>query len=247
VFILTFNLQICADDVLKVVGSEWPPYQIIDESTQKLSGYATEVLQQALTKAGVKYDIKYFKWSVAVESAKKGGFDLLYSASYKKDRAESFIYPKEPLHFSEYVFFIRKADAAKIKYTTSFAELDKFKIGIVKEYAYSDDFLNYCKGRTDIVTVASDILGFGLLHSKQIDIFPCEKLNGFALLKTADKFNANEFTFIDNPFIKKEYFFLASKNSTYPKLNELIDKLDNIIADMKKSGEMKKIEDKYIK
>lgn len=246
-FIFIFIFQAYAGNVLKIVGSEWPPYQIIDESTQKLSGYATEVLQSALTKAGVEFDIKYFKWSIAVESAKKGNFDLLYSASYKKDRAESFIYPKEPLHFSEYVFFIRKADAAKIKYTNSFAELDKFKIGIVKEYAYSDEFLNYCKGRADVVTVASDILGFGLLHSKQIDILPCEKLNGFALLKNSDKFKANDFTIIDNPFIKKEYFFLASKNSTYPKLSELIEKLDSIIADMKKSGEMKKIEDKYIK
>jgi len=232
---------------LKIAGSEWPPYQTIDKATQKESGYATEILQTALTKLKIQHNIKYFKWSLAVETTKQGTFDLLYSASYKKDRAEIYYYPKEPLHLSEYVFFIRKQDEGKITYSKNFAELNAYKIGIVKEYAYSDDFLKYCGERKDIAILSSDIMGFGMLQTKQIDIFPCEKLNGVALLKDNDKFKAEDFIFIDNPFIKKEYFVLASKNSKYPDIQGLLKNLDKTILEMKNNGEIKKIEMKYLK
>lgn len=92
-------LQLCVGD-----GSPWPPYTYWQETSDQpqaetLTGYATELVLQALDHEGIAYELVFMPWArVQHELAHEGGrCEAAWDASYNEERA-AFSWFSRPLY-----------------------------------------------------------------------------------------------------------------------------------------------------
>ncbi|OUR90259.1 hypothetical protein A9Q81_19895 [Gammaproteobacteria bacterium 42_54_T18] len=105
-------ISICSD------SNYWFPYTFDENGTSK--GLHVDLVTNALAKLGIKAVIEPLPWKRCLFSAKKGQYDAVISASYKKGRAEYLYYPddaalggvsKQRLTQVEYTILTLKNDA----------------------------------------------------------------------------------------------------------------------------------------
>ena len=228
-------------DEMTMATSDWPPYEYVQDG--KNVGFATEVLEEVLTKLGYTLKIEIMPWKRATEMAKAGEMDAVYSASENAERAEFLYFPKTALHPSEYVFFIRKADAGKLKFD-SLDDIKDHKVGVTRGYAYSDELLKKLDELKNSEEANSDDLNFEKLVGGRIEYFPAELLNGLFLIKKMGI--QDQVTFLEKRIKVKDYFIAFSKKS--PKISpEFVEKFANELKAFKETDKYKAIEAKYSK
>jgi len=242
--VLVFSMMICPasfGETLSIGTSEWPPYGDVKDG--KAVGFATEIIEKVLPKVGFDAKIEFMPWKRATEMAKNGEVDAIYSASYNAERAEFLVYPETPLHPSEYVFFIRKADSGKLKFET-LDDLKAYKIGVTRGYAYSDEFNKKVDEFKNSEEANTDELNFEKLNQERIDYFPADLLNGMALVKKLGI--QDKITFIEKRLKVKDYFIAFSKKS--PKVSpEFVKKFSDQLKEFIQTDEYAKIRDRYYK
>lgn len=228
-----------AAEPMSIATSEWPPYGYPENG--KAGGFATEVLEKVLPKMNVEPKIEFMPWKRATEMAKAGETDAVYSASYNAERAEFLIYPETPLHPSEYVFFIRKADVGKLKFDT-LDDLKDHKVGVTRGYSYSDEFLKKIEELKNSEEANSDELNFEKLNGGRIEYFPADLLNGITLLKKMGI--QDQITYLDKRLKVKDYFIAFSKKS--PRINEgFVKKFSDELKAFIQTDDYKRIHEKY--
>ncbi|WP_045955869.1 substrate-binding periplasmic protein [Vibrio galatheae] len=78
------HLRICGDAI------DWPPYIYVQN--EEIHGYDVEILDRALARHGVKYDLVLTSWSRCLRGAKHDEYDLVVSASYSPEREKDYLY-----------------------------------------------------------------------------------------------------------------------------------------------------------
>ncbi|MBN1930211.1 MAG: transporter substrate-binding domain-containing protein [Desulfobacterales bacterium] len=224
---------------LLVCTCEWPPYEYTENG--KTFGFATEVIKNVLPRLGYNPEIKFVPWKRAVEMVKNGNADGIFSISYNDTRAEFLYYPEKSIHPSEYVLFINKSNVGNLKFD-SFEDLKPYRIGVTREYAYSEELWTSLKKFGNYEEVATDEVNLTKLAVGRIDYFPSELLVGLELakkLKLSDKV-----TYLDKRFKTKDYFLAFSKKS--PKISpELVEKFSNELAGFMETETYKAIYNRY--
>ena len=227
----TENLVICT--------CEWPPYEYTENG--KTLGFATEVIEKVLPQMGYSPQIKFMPWKRAVEMVKNGNADGIFSISYKDTRAEFLYYPEKSIHPSEYVFFINKNNVGNLKFD-SFEDLKSHRIGVTREYAYSEELWTYLKKFRNYEEVATDEVNLKKLAAGRIDYFPSELLVGLELAKQLQL--SDKVTYLKKRFKTKDYFLSFSKKS--PKISpELVEKFSNELARFMETKAYKEIYNRY--
>jgi len=193
---------------LSIATSEWRPYGYLEDG--KPAGFASEVLAKVLNKMGVEYRIEFMPWQRALDLAKTGETDAVYSFSYNAQRAEFLLYPETPLHPSEYVLYIRKSDAGKLKFDT-LDDLKGYKVGITRGYSYSDALLKKLADLENSEEAENDEMNFEKLNAGSIDFFPEDLLSGLILLRKLSL--RDKIAYLDKRVIIKDYFIAFSKRS----------------------------------
>lgn len=230
---------IAAAEPMSIATSEWPPYGYVENG--KAVGFATEILDKVLPKMGFEPKIEFMPWKRATEMAKAGETDAVYSASYNVERAEFLLYPETALHPSEYVLFIRKSDAGKLKFET-LDDLKDHKVGVTRGYSYSDEFLKKLDELKNSEEANSDELNFEKLNEGRIDYFPADLLNGLTLLNKLGM--QDKIVYLDKRIKVKDYFIAFSKKS--PKINEeFVKKFSDELKSFTQTDDYKRIHDKY--
>ncbi len=137
IIFLLFSSFIYAD-TFKLATDDWEPYEFTDNNN-KITGFSTEIIENILKKmTKKKIDKKIYTWVRVEKLIYLNKVDAIYSASYSKKRAEICYFPDEELINSKWVFIIRKSDIDKIKYN-SFEDFNLLNIGVIKDYAYTDE------------------------------------------------------------------------------------------------------------
>ena len=80
-------ISICSD------ANYWFPYTFDENGESK--GLHVDLVTNALAKLGIKAVIEPLPWKRCLFAAKKGQYDAVISASYKKGRAEYLYYPED--------------------------------------------------------------------------------------------------------------------------------------------------------
>ncbi len=78
------HVRVCGDAI------DWPPYTYVKD--EEAYGFDIDVLNEALMKQGVSYEITMTSWSRCLKGTKNGEFDLAVSASYNRNRDNDYIY-----------------------------------------------------------------------------------------------------------------------------------------------------------
>lgn len=240
--ILFFSLifySISFSDSFKLATDNWEPYEYLGENN-KIVGFSTEVIQNILKKmTNKKIENNIYPWVRVENLITFNKVDAIYSASYSKKRAKFCYFPDEELINSKWVFIIRKEDINKIKFD-SFNDFNSLNIGVVKDYAYTDDFWNYLKSHKKLSLTTTDENLLNLLHLKRFDLIVCESKTANSIIKKLKI--ENKVYFLEKPLKEVGLYIIFNKNRVS---KPFVDNFSNKLKEYKKTDEFKKIYNKY--
>lgn len=234
--LLTHATGLCQPIPLTVAGSTWSPYT--DESRPG-KGVAAEIVTVALQRAGYEPTIVIEAWPRTLEGAKIGVYDAIVSAFYTLEREERFAFSK-PFLRNEVRFIKRKGQRI------DFQRLDDLKgllIGVVKGYAYQDDF----DASRQLVKVQHNHVIQNLLKltQGQLDLTLDDR---WTLLYEIGQYmpsKAAELEFLPKPLAVRPLHFVVSR--TRPDHDKIIADFDAAFASMQADGTLDQIIDRHLK
>jgi polar amino acid transport system substrate-binding protein len=229
-------------EVITLRADIWEPYNAAPESDKP--GFMIEVAKTIFTKAGytVDYQCKGWTWDRSIEEVRQGRIDAIVGAA--KDDAPDFVFPEEPFVYQQVTIFKKKGNPWRYQGVNS---LQNIKLGVISGYAYDEAIDEYIKKNADkgnIQVVKTDNaleLNIKKLDAGRIDA-TIEDASVFfskaASLGMKDKFE--EAGFVGEPDNITIAFSPAKETSK--KYAEILSKG---FKEMRASGEMKKLMDKY--
>jgi len=245
-----------AQHKLLVVGdNSFPPFAFEEDRESK--GIDLEVFGLVAERLGIEYEIKLFPWTRALKLVETGEADALLSAAYSSDR-ESFInytpeqrangvegtVPRSYLHITDGVLMVRTLlkDVFTFESVEQVAR-DGYRVGVNQGYRYSVEVDNADWDRISHVREEDSLEA---LLNGEIDVFLAYKNIGLTVrdeLGLQDKISIVE----GPPPFQNYLFFVISKNSDYPEVGNLQQRIDEELVKIHASGEYDKIYDSYIK
>ncbi len=119
-----------------IVGvSEWAPYNGYDLPGH---GLLTDIVQVALKRAGYASTAEKMPWSRVIKGASRGDVDIIPGIWHKEERAETIAYG--PVLAKARLVLISHPESPYAIETLD--DLNNLRVGIVKDYAYPQHFLN---------------------------------------------------------------------------------------------------------
>jgi len=174
-FVFILSLSVMTAEV-QLATSEWPPFEYTEDGVQK--GNDVKVIEAVFDKMGMKVEIKFYPWARCVELAKKNQIDGIFTLRKTPEREQFLYFPAEVLSVSENFFFYKKGKQYQF---TGVDDLKGLRIGITRGYAYGDELLS-----SKLFTLdegMDDATGFKKILADRIDLFACDQLVAFDLLK----------------------------------------------------------------
>ncbi len=154
--------------MIRLATVEWEPYY---GRNLKNQGYISEITRKAFKRVGYDVEIRFMPWKRAMHDTRNGYFDGLMGLYHTKEREKWLAY-SNPIAETRIVFFGLKG--RNIKYS-SLTDLKPYKIGIERQFAYTEEFdnaeylekepvrnieLNFnklIKGRIDLVAASQNV------------------------------------------------------------------------------------------
>lgn len=238
-----FFYCLCASvraDTVTILADEWYPMNGSPNASNP--GYMVEVAQQILEAHGHTLDYRLVPWKRSIIEVRKGNADCIFGA-YKTD-AIDFIFPAESLGKVEFTFY------AHHNFDWTYQGLDSLssiRLGVISGYSYSPEIDNYIKknrNRPSVQLMTGEKAlekNIRKLMANRIDVIVefeqvmREKLMQLELVSKLKSVGS---------LIPAEYIYIAcspnkESSSYYTQL------FSQGILSLRKSGELKKILDKY--
>tara|TARA_B100000315_G_scaffold132181_1_gene121607 strand:+ start:594 stop:1427 length:834 start_codon:yes stop_codon:yes gene_type:complete len=234
------TIHVCGD------GAGWPPYTFFKhekgEKTKEIIGYDIEVLNSIFKKHGINAIFEMPPWNRCVKLAETGiKYQIALSASYSKERDRKFILTRDYYRISPYYFYSRNKYQKDIDITV---KEDFLQYKVCGLYGY-----NYMGFNLPLMKIDRGAKNFDLVikktHKGRCDLF----IARYEILVGFDQIGVNylerDLGYAPIPGATLEKFYmLISRN--YKHANQLKKIIDSGIAEMEKSGKLKKIIEMYI-
>lgn len=195
-----------------------------------------------MEKHGIKVKYIAMNWLRAVKEAERGAYDGLV-ASTKSD-TPNFIFPDEEQGVLEYRFFIRKGSST----TTGIEEklLSSLVLGVIRGYHYEptiDEYIqkNHNSGQVIVAHGVEPLVGLAkMLINKRIDALIEDQSVAhlaFNRLNLRNKISTGHLVTRKNVYI--------AFSPSFPHAKKFAKLLSKGMKDIRQSGELKKVLDKY--
>jgi signal transduction histidine kinase/ABC-type amino acid transport substrate-binding protein len=217
------NFVIAQEKVVSLATIDYPPYYGLELENY---GFITEIIETAFDKKGYDVEIDFMSWSDALEKTKVGEYDGIFTLWYREDREQWYAY-SNALPPNEVVFC--KAFSEKITYK-EYDELKDYKIGIVKDYTYPNDFLD---AGLNTVEYADDLLLLDGLFSENVDLVVIDRAQAKYITRENYPAKVDSLECLDNIITTNLQYLGFSKNvSDYQqKILDFNSGLNIIISD----------------
>ncbi|MDF0749387.1 transporter substrate-binding domain-containing protein [Marinobacter sp. 71-i] len=218
--------------VLKVVTSDYPPYQYLEDG--KVKGTHTEILRNVLSKMGYHPDIRIVPWARAEASTRAGSSDMIYSLTHSQDRARHY-YFTDPISEARDVFF--KLSGRDLQWQ-ELDDLAGLRIGLSASYSYDPTFMDWlAAGNARVVPISQEspeLTGLRMTAYGRIDLFICEETVCRHLI---DKHIATH-PELENVVAMPETVgsvrgFRAAFSRRHPEGEELRDEFNRVLSELK--------------
>ncbi len=159
-----------------LTNGEWAPY-----TSKKLKHYGvfSDIVSEAFALSGYQVNYVFLPWKRGYQSAKAGKHDGSVTWAPTTERKKDF-YFSDPVTFNSKAFFHLKTNTFDWK---NIDDLTHYKIGITRQYTYSESFDDAVKeGRIKAEVVDTDKQNILKLHTGRIDAFPMEIEVGYNLI-----------------------------------------------------------------
>lgn len=222
---------------LKICTVDWPPYTVITGAA--ITGSHTEVVQEIFKRMNTEIKIDAPSWERCLNDMKTGASDAAYSASYKAERAEYALYPKQSLQTVSYVAVVAKGDGAS--WDGKDAATLPQPVGAPRGFSITADLKKSAGAQVDDGAM-SDEQNLQKLTSGRIKTMVTEARTAESLiakLKVADKVEV-----LTKPVSAgKDYFIIVSKKygGSEASAQALAEKIDATMVTMKAEGMVEKL------
>jgi polar amino acid transport system substrate-binding protein len=168
---------------IKVVTEDTFPLQYLENG--KVTGPATNLVEQVLLAAGVTYNIEVLPWARAYQLALTEPNILIYSLAKTTARLNAFKWVGKITALDYYLY---GAVDSEINLQTSLEDLKQYEIGTVRDSAVYQ-YLQV-NGFNKLTTVVQGRQNFLLFEQNRIDLFPANK-SSFQAICMQDAFNCH--------------------------------------------------------
>lgn len=144
-------------ETVTVRADEWCPFNCAPEADKP--GYGIEIAREIFGKAGHTVDYSTLAWARALEDCKKGAISSVLGTY--PDESPDFVYPAEQIGSSDNTFVVKRGNPWRYQGPAS---LEKLRIGVIQGYVYSGEVGSYIDEKSK--------------SSKRASVFPVGGDNG---------------------------------------------------------------------
>jgi polar amino acid transport system substrate-binding protein len=240
--VLVFASAAVGADTISIRADEWLPYN--GPGTKKPPGYMIELAEKIALANGHTISYATMPWDDAVAAVRRGAHDCVVGAL--KADAEGFAFPNEAWGMSQSAFYT--LDDTKWRYN-GIDSLANMRLAVIEGYSYSEEVDAYVeKFKADparIVVISSagraQMNAVSRLISKKADVM-VEDINVAKL--TIGKLNLVGRVVMADVATEPEELYIACTPAD-PRGKRYADMFSVGIANLRKSGELATILDKY--
>ncbi|SEU02323.1 amino acid ABC transporter substrate-binding protein, PAAT family [Lacrimispora sphenoides] len=216
-----------AGKLVMVTNAEFPPYEYYDKN--EIVGIDVDIARAIADKMGVELDVEDMAFDSLIPAVQSGKADFTAAGmTVNEDRKKNVDFTDT---YAEAAQVIIVKEGSEIKTPD---DLTGKKIGVQTGTTgdiYADDIENavvnrYNKGMEAVMALTQDKIDAVIIDREPAKVFVKENA-GLVIL--------------DEAFTEEEYAIAVKKDN-----KELLDKINGAIKELKESGELKKIVDKYI-
>ncbi|GLC81799.1 basic amino acid ABC transporter substrate-binding protein [Lacrimispora brassicae] len=216
-----------AGKLVMVTNAEFPPYEYHDNN--QIVGIDADIAKAIADKMGVELEIQDMAFDSLIPAVQSGKADFTAAGmTVNEDRKKNVDFTDT---YAEAAQVIIVKEGSEIKTPDDLAGK---KIGVQTGTTgdiYADDIENadiqrFNKGMEAVMSLSQDKIDAVIIDREPAKVFVKENA-GLVIL--------------DEAFTEEEYAIAIKKGNT-----ELLDKMNGAIKELKESGELKKIVDKYI-
>lgn len=235
------NHAVSAQTAMRLGTDDWKPYEFSQDG--QLTGYSVEVVQQVFRQMEIEIvSLDIFPWARAEWMVLNGELDALFSVTKSQKREEACFFPSEALAQSDWSLFIRKSDVGQLKFDT-LEDLKGKQVGVVRDHAYTPEFLEFLKREKNYEEVAADAQNFQKLAAHRVDYVASEYAVGMSLLnelRLTDKIVA----LAESPLKRAELFIMFSKKTVSA---EIVAQFSETLRQFKTTPAFQEIAAKYLR
>lgn len=233
-FLGAFTHSAMATDLELVHSGNWPPYTGENLPEQ---GLAIELVSTALKRAGYTPHIRIDSLERILEGGKTGVYDVFATPWYTMDRGRYLDFSQP--YLESHIRFIKRKDSA-FEYT-DFDDLEGMTIGVIKDYAYDEDF-----NQSPVINKVDDsnLLGnLKKLIAKEIDLtLDDDRVLRYQMTRFMPA-NMAKLEILKKPLVVRGVNIGVSRKN--PDHAEIVADFDNAIAAMKQDGTYDRILEKH--
>jgi polar amino acid transport system substrate-binding protein len=222
---------------ITVVTEEYPPYNFLDSSSKKVSGMATEVVQEILKRTKISYKLDIYPWARAYQMAQDAPDVLIYSIGRNEKRENLFKWVDVIAPYDVYLYRLKSRPEVKLR---TVADIKHYRIGAVRDDVRAQ-YLE--KAAVPLDLVIEDSANAKKLASQRIDTFPIDELAMVALYKREGLDPRSVVKAFKLDALSAGLYMAFSKQTS----DELVRKCKAALADIKRDGTFEKIRVKYLK
>lgn len=218
--------------VVRVAATDFPPYQMA-EPVDGLRGFDTEVVEEALRRAGLRPLFEFYPWNRAVHLAASGTVEMVFSCADTPERREAFHLSAPISHFTSSVLVRRDYAGPDI---VALGDLAGLRVAVV---------LGYTAGKKAVdagalpVEAYSDAEALRKLREGLADAFYTPEEAVSFLLRGAP--DIREFRWFR---LRSETFHLCVSKAS-PRADQLLEAFDAQLAAMRADGALERIHARY--
>jgi polar amino acid transport system substrate-binding protein len=235
---ITYPSSLSANTIT-LVADEWCPYNCVPKSEKP--GYVVEIAREIFKKSGHKVVYKILPWERALSSTMEGINDgVLVATPFSMPKG---IFQKNHFGFYSMNYYVKKKN--KWNYT-SLKSLENKEIGAISGYSYGEPFDKWSRSHSSNIqflfgTFNPTLRNFNKLLIERIDVF-IEDHNVANYIMNKHQIT-NKFRSAGVNGEAQPVYIGFSPSNEYSKVYTKL--LSDGIIKMRKSGDLKKILDKY--
>lgn len=233
-FVAALSQTAMASDLKLVHSGNWTPYAGKNLPEQ---GLAIDLVTTALKRAGYNPHVSIDSLERILEGSKTGVYDVFATPWYTMDR-DQYLNFSQP-YLESYIRFIKRKDTA-FEYAR-FDDLEGMTIGVIKDYAYDEDFNQ--SPAIEKVSESSLLRNLQKLIGKEIDLtLDDERVLRYKIHRSMPG-SMTKLEILEKPLVVRGVNIGVSRKN--PAHEKIVADFNNAIAAMKKDGSYDRILEKH--
>lgn len=222
----------------------WPPFHYAGVGGE-MAGFDAELVRAMARDAGCELDFERDSWATLLARVRDGSVDLITGATITEARSEFAIF-SEPFREEEFGLYIRTGEAGRWSADTLRELMEQgFRIGVTDAYVYGDTVQELLDDPDLAAQVHDSRFGeanISRLLEREIDGFIDDVFAATTMIRRLGYESAiSQHSMSLGP--RGEVRIMYSQASVSP---ELVERLNESLANLKESGEYEAIERRYL-